>query len=152
MTPLQNRLTETVLMRGQNTCFPWEIRKIIFDLALIPLLIWSSANSNLYHPFISVKDQCLRHHFRSWLQNIDTLLKGWSWPTENKNFKYSISSVIRGFVFFQKEPGHIAQLVVHLTRDPEVSGSIFGPATYFPFSFCLFKKSSCQLLVKVSTG
>ena len=29
-----------------------------------------------------------------------------------------------------------AQLVVRLTQEPEVLGSIPGPATYFQFSFC----------------
>ena len=28
-------------MRGHNICFYWEIRKIIFELSLIPSLIWS---------------------------------------------------------------------------------------------------------------
>ena len=46
-------------------------------------------------------------------------------------------------------PGRRAQSVEHLTRKPEVLGSIPGPATYFRFSFRLFKKGSCQLLVKV---
>ena len=36
-----------------------------------------------------------------------------------------------------------------LTCDLEVLGSIPGPATYFSFSFRLFKKGSCQLLAKV---
>ena len=49
----------------------------------------------------------------------------------------------------------VEQLVGHLTRKSGVLGSIPGLATYFPFSFCFFKKGSCQLLVKVcarSTG
>ena len=33
-------------MRGHNICFHSEIRKIIFELSLIPLLIWSSAVRN----------------------------------------------------------------------------------------------------------
>ena len=37
-------------MRGHNICFHLEIRKIIFELSLIPLLIWSSA----LHLYISV--------------------------------------------------------------------------------------------------
>ena len=41
-------------------------------------------------------------------------------------------------------PGRVAQLVARLTREPEVPGSIPGPATYFCFSF-----RSCQLLAKV---
>ena len=43
----------------------------------------------------------------------------------------------------------------HLTRKSGVLGSIPGLATYFRFSFCFFKKDSCQLLAKVcarSTG
>ena len=42
-----------------------------------------------------------------------------------------------------------------LTREPEVPSLIYGPPTYFHFSFCWFKKGSCQLLAKVcarSTG
>ena len=52
-------------------------------------------------------------------------------------------------------PGRVAQSVGHLTRKSEVLGSIPGLATYFRFSFRLFKKGSCQLLAKVcarSTG
>ena len=33
------------------------------------------------------------------------------------------------------KPGHVAQLVASLTQEPEVTGSIPGPATYFRFSF-----------------
>ena len=49
----------------------------------------------------------------------------------------------------------IAQSVGHLTRMSGVLGSIPGLATYFRFSFRLFKKGSCQLPAKVcarSTG
>ena len=52
-------------------------------------------------------------------------------------------------------PGRVAQSVGHLTRKSGVLGSIPGLATYFRFSFCYFKKGSCQLLAKVcarSTG
>ena len=52
-------------------------------------------------------------------------------------------------------PGRVAQSVGHLTRKSGVLGSIPGLATYFRFSFCFFKKGSCQLLAKVcarSTG
>ena len=52
-------------------------------------------------------------------------------------------------------PGSIAQSVGHLTHKSRVLGSIPGLATYFRFSFCFFKKGSCQLLGKVcaqSTG
>ena len=51
--------------------------------------------------------------------------------------------------------GRVAQSVARLTQEPEVLDSIPGPATYFRFSFCWFKKGSCQLLAKVcarSTG
>ena len=43
------------------------------------------------------------------------------------------------------------QWVGHLTHKSEVLGSKSGLATfmYFRFSFCCFKRSSCQLLVKV---
>ena len=57
--------------------------------------------------------------------------------------------------FLAHKPGRIAQSVGHLTRKSGVLGSIPGLATYFRFSFCLFKKGSCQLLAKVcarSTG
>ena len=53
------------------------------------------------------------------------------------------------------KPGRVAQSVARLTQEPEVPGSMPGPATYFRFSFCCFKKGSCQLLAKVcarSTG
>ena len=46
-------------------------------------------------------------------------------------------------------PGHVAQSEARLTQEPEVPCSMLGPATYFPFFFRLFKKGSCQLLVKV---
>ena len=55
------------------------------------------------------------------------------------------------FMFILSE----AQSVGHLTRKSGVLGSIAGLATYFRFSFRLFKKGSCQLLAKVcarSTG
>ena len=54
-----------------------------------------------------------------------------------------------------QSPGRVAQSVGHLTRKSGVKGSIPGLATYFCFSFCFFKKGSCQLLAKVcarSTG
>ena len=40
-------------------------------------------------------------------------------------------------------------MVVHLTHEQEVPGSIPGLATYFRFSFRWFKKGSCQLQAKV---
>ena len=52
-------------------------------------------------------------------------------------------------------PGRVAQSVGHLTRKSGVMGSIPGLATYFRFSFRIFKKGSCQFLAKVcarSTG
>ena len=52
-------------------------------------------------------------------------------------------------------PGRVAQSVGHLTRKSGVLGSIPGLATDFCFSFCCFKKGSCQLRAKVcsrSTG
>ena len=61
-------------------------------------------------------------------------------------------------VFFAKLTLHLAgsgsivQLVSHPTREPEVLGSIPGPATYFRFSFRSFKKGSCQLMAKVCAG
>ena len=36
---------------------------------------------------------------------------------------------------FTKTPGGVTHLVVHLTHEPEVPGSIAGTATYFCFSF-----------------
>ena len=45
-------------------------------------------------------------------------------------------------------PGRVAQSVGHLTRKSEVLGSLPGLDTYFRFSFCRFKKGSCQLLAK----
>ena len=59
------------------------------------------------------------------------------------------------FFFRYKWPGRVAQSVGHLTRKSGVLGSIPDLATYFRFSFCFFKKGSCQLLAKVcarSTG
>ena len=53
------------------------------------------------------------------------------------------------------QPGRVAQSGGYLTRKSGVLGSIPGLATYFRFSFCFFKKGSCQLLAKVcarSTG
>ena len=50
---------------------------------------------------------------------------------------------------------HFYCSVGHLTPKSGVVGSIPGLATYFRFSFCFFKKGSCQLLAKVyapSTG
>ena len=58
-------------------------------------------------------------------------------------------------VYIPKMPGRVAQSVGHLTRRSGVLGSIPGLATYFRFSFLVFKKGSCQLLAKVcarSTG
>ena len=45
-------------------------------------------------------------------------------------------------------PDRVAQSTARLTHEPEVPGSIPGPATYFRFSFRLFKKGSCHLLKK----
>ena len=50
---------------------------------------------------------------------------------------------------FRDSPGRVAQSVGHLTRKSGVLGSIPGLATYFRFSFCFFKKGSCQFLAKV---
>ena len=36
-------LEETVLMRGHKICYCLEIRKIVFELSSVPLLVWSSA-------------------------------------------------------------------------------------------------------------
>ena len=46
-------------------------------------------------------------------------------------------------------PARVAQSVAHLTLEPEVQGSIPGPATYFRTSSRWFKTDSCQLLAKV---
>ena len=57
--------------------------------------------------------------------------------------------------FLKEKPSRIAQSVGHLTRKSGVLGSLPGLATYFRFSFRLFKKGSYQLLAKVcarSTG
>ena len=43
----------------------------------------------------------------------------------------------------------VAQPVAHLTQEPDVPGSISGPVIHFRFSFCRFKKGSCQFLAKV---
>ena len=43
----------------------------------------------------------------------------------------------------------MAQSVRHLTQELEGQGLLPGPATHLHFSFCLFKKSNCQLLAKV---
>ena len=48
-----------------------------------------------------------------------------------------------------KSTGHVAQSVARLTQEPDIPGSIPGPATHFRFSLRLFKKGSCQLLAKV---
>ena len=58
-------------------------------------------------------------------------------------------------IFFNTEPGRVAQSVGHPTHKSGVLGSIPDLATYFRFSFRFFKKGSCQLLAKVcarSTG
>ena len=58
-------------------------------------------------------------------------------------------------IFSNLKRGRVAQSVGHLTRKSGVLGLIPGLATYFRFSFRLFKKGSCQLLAKVcerSTG
>ena len=47
------------------------------------------------------------------------------------------------------QPGYIGQLVMHLTQEQEIMGSMLGSATYFHFSFHWYKKGSCQL-AKVS--
>ena len=67
------------------------------------------------------------------------------WHSSTENVSYTRCSV----------PGRVAQSVGHLTRKSGVLGSIPGLATYFCFSFRLFKKGSRQLLAKVcarSTG
>ena len=37
-----NCLSETVLLMGHNICFYGEMRLIIFELSLLPFLIWST--------------------------------------------------------------------------------------------------------------
>ena len=51
--------------------------------------------------------------------------------------------------FHGNSPGRVAQSVGHLTLKSEVLGSIPSLATYFHFSYRLFKKGSCRLLAKV---
>ena len=65
---------------------------------------------------------------------------------ENHEFKFCEYEY---FFYHRLEPGHVAQSVGHLTRKSGVLGSILGLATYFRFSFCFFKKGSCQLLAEV---
>ena len=55
--------------------------------------------------------------------------KSYSWSDMDQ-----ISSVSR----ISLVPGRVAQSVAHLTHEPEVPGSIPGPATYFRFSFRWF--------------
>ena len=45
------------------------------------------------------------------------------------------------------QAGRVAQSVARLAKEPEVLGSIPGPATYFRFSFRWFKKQKGQLSV-----
>ena len=76
------------------------------------------------------------------------------WFMDITNFELWIS-INRIIDICKQEPGRVAQSVGHLTRKSGVPGSIPGLATYFRFSFCFFKKGSCQLLAKVcarSTG
>ena len=42
---------------------------------------------------------------------------------------------IEFYEILASRPGRVAQSVARLTQEPEVSGSIPGPATYFRFSF-----------------
>ena len=68
------------------------------------------------------------------------------------NLGYHYKQVV---IFRYMGPGRVEQSVGHLTRKSGVLGSIPGLAIYFCFSFCFFKKGSCQLLAKVcarSTG
>ena len=44
--------------------------------------------------------------------------------------------LVKGNIFHDKEPGHVAQSVGHLTCKSGVLGSIPGLATYFRFSVC----------------
>ena len=46
-------------------------------------------------------------------------------------------------------PGRKAQSVARLTQEPDVPGSIPGPATYFRFSFRWLKQGSGQLQAKI---
>ena len=52
------------------------------------------------------------------------------------------STVTHPSPFPTKWPGRVAQSVARLTPEPEVPGSLPGPATYFLFSFRWFKKGS----------
>ena len=54
------------------------------------------------------------------------------------------ASIVEVKVTYFELPGQVAQLVAHLIQEPEVPGSIPGPATYFHSSFHLFKKGSYQ--------
>ena len=45
------------------------------------------------------------------------------------------SHEISSLIFSENKPGPVAQLVARLTQEPEVPGSILGPAPYFCFSF-----------------
>ena len=66
---------------------------------------------------------------------------------QNSHGKRTIS--VRATAVILYSPGRVAQSVGHLTHKSGVLGSIPGLATYFRFSFCFFKKGSCQLLAKV---
>ena len=63
--------------------------------------------------------------------------------------KLGFVQLIKNICFRITEPGRVAQSVARLTQEPEVSGSMSGPATYFRFRFRCFKKGNCQLPAKV---
>ena len=72
----------------------------------------------------------------------------------NRVFAYSMLQNLMSH-YLRRQHSRIAQSVGHLTRKSEVLGWIPGLATHFRFSFCCFKRGSCQLLATVcarSTG
>ena len=70
-TNCYNRLAKTVLMKGHNLSFHWEIWKIIFELSSILPFIWSSDLWwNLYW-FLQAYLWCV------YMENVLTELYGW---------------------------------------------------------------------------
>ena len=70
------------------------------------------------------------------IMNLDTLIRQTSIERGVSTLTFGLHAVWATMSFMSSlRPGRVAQSVAPLTQEPEVPGSIPGPATYFRFSY-----------------
>ena len=96
-------------LRGHNVCFPWEIRKIIFDLLSVPPLIWRSGHNHFLGNLCKVNSSFSREAgawvaqwVKCWSSNYGFSSREQILPFENNPFQLQVK-------FFQtKQLGSLA--------------------------------------------